>query len=336
MRVVQPDVTRGSILIVDDREANILLLKGILRNAGYLSIATTMNPNEVCALHKRNTFELILLDLEMPGLDGFQVMDGLKEIEPHGFLPVLAITANPDHKLRALRSGARDFISKPFDAEELLLRVHNLLEVRLLHEAVRNNERLLESLARHDPLTGLANRRLLTERMTMALAQARRRHRSMAVVYLDLDGFKQVNDTFGHGVGDILLKTVAERLAAMVREEDTVARIGGDEFLFILSEIQDAGCAEIVAAKAIEVISKPFLIEGNTIGITTSVGIGIFPNHGDEADTLMKNADQALLEAKRAGRNTYRVCEFEEPSGNTRIRHCHPASGGALPYLLAE
>src|SRR6185436_18978238 len=105
----------------------------MLRGAGYVTIASTRNPHEVCELHRKNRYSLILLDLQMPGLDGFQVMDGLKEIETDGYLPVLVITAEPGHKLRALKAGAKDFVSKPFDLAEVLMRVHNMLEVRLLH-----------------------------------------------------------------------------------------------------------------------------------------------------------------------------------------------------------
>lgn len=127
------DILRGKILIVDDQEANVALLDQMLRAAGYTSVASTTNPMEVCELHLMNRYDLILLDLQMPRMDGFQVMENLKELEPGGYLPVLVITAQPDHKMRALRSGARDFVSKPFELAEVLIRVHNMLEVRLLH-----------------------------------------------------------------------------------------------------------------------------------------------------------------------------------------------------------
>ncbi len=127
------DILTARILIVDDQQANITLLERMLRGAGFVSISSTMNPSEVCALHRQHRYALILLDLQMPGLDGFQVMEGLKTIETNGYLPVLVITAQPGHKLRALKAGAKDFVSKPFDLAEVLMRVRNLLEVRLLH-----------------------------------------------------------------------------------------------------------------------------------------------------------------------------------------------------------
>ncbi len=301
------DILHSKVLVVDDQEANVLLLERVLRGAGYVAVTSTRDPAEVCELHRTNGYDLILLDLEMPGMDGFEVMRALKEIETEGYLPVLAVTAHPAHKLRALQGGARDFISKPFDLAEVLTRVHNMLEVRLLHEAARNHGKMLESLALTDPLTGLANRRLLADRMSMGLVHARRNKSVTALVYLDLDGFKEVNDARGHGAGDRLLKMVAERLVATVREEDTVARLGGDEFAIALWHLTGADHAAAVASKVIAAVSQPYAIEGQTVSITTSAGVGLYPAHGEDADTLMKSADLALYEAKHAGKNAYRI-----------------------------
>src|SRR3989339_75003 len=138
-------ILNAKVLIVDDLEANIILLERMLRGAGYTSVASTMDPSEVCELHHKNHYDLILLDLLMPGMDGFQVMEGLKEIEPAGYLPVLVITAQPDHKLRALQAGAKDFISKPFDLVEAKTRIHNMLEVRLLYKKLADYNRQLEA-----------------------------------------------------------------------------------------------------------------------------------------------------------------------------------------------
>jgi len=142
------DILHGKILIVDDAEANVRLLERTLRGAGYASVASTMNPYEVCELHRKNRYDLILLDLQMPGMDGFQVMEGLKEIEAGGYLPVLVVTAQPGHKLRALQAGAKDFVSKPFDLVEVLTRANNMLEVRLLHTETKNHAKMLEQTLR--------------------------------------------------------------------------------------------------------------------------------------------------------------------------------------------
>lgn len=327
--VSSSDILKACILLVDDHVENVEMLAQMLRIAGYTSVAFTSNPREVCELHRKNRYSLILLDLQMPGLDGFEVMEGLRQIESAAgsYLPVLAITANPAHKLRALECGAKDFITKPFDPPELITRVYNLLEVRLLHDEARNHGKMLESLALHDPLTGLANRRLLEDRMSMALARVRRNKGCMAVMYLDLDGFKEVNDTFGHGAGDIMLKAVAQRLTRTVREEDTVARLGGDEFVITLSHIHSATDAAGMAAKVIDAVSQPYDIEGRMVRMTTSIGIGIYPNGGKDAEALMKSADTALYEAKRAGKNAYRIGTLDFAGDNARSER----KNGVLP-----
>jgi DNA-binding response OmpR family regulator len=126
------EILNARVLIVDDQEAHVLLLERMLCGAGYTSVDSTIDPREVCALHRKNRYAAILLDLKMPGMDGFQVMERLKEVEADDNVPVLVITAEPGHKLRALRAGARDFVTKPLDLPEVLIRVHNMIEVRLL------------------------------------------------------------------------------------------------------------------------------------------------------------------------------------------------------------
>ena len=162
-------ILNANILIVDDQEANVSLLEQLLQEAGYTHVASTMNPQEVCALHRKNRYDLILLDLQMPVMDGFQVMAGLNTNIEDGYLPVLVITAQPGHKLRALQAGAKDFISKPFDLVEVKTRIHNMLEVRLLYKKLENYSKeleqtvlertaeLRESEARYRSLTELAS-----------------------------------------------------------------------------------------------------------------------------------------------------------------------------------
>jgi len=167
--ITESDILKSNILIVDDQEANVTLLKRLLREAGYASVASTMKPHEVCALHRTRRYDLILLDLQMPEVDGFEVMEGLKVNDADPYLPVLVITAQPGHKLRALQAGARDFISKPFDLVEVKTRIRNMLEVRLLYKQLESYNKVLEdrvqertaelreSEARYRSLTELAS-----------------------------------------------------------------------------------------------------------------------------------------------------------------------------------
>jgi PAS domain S-box-containing protein len=144
MMINEQEILNASILIVDDMQSNVHLLGELLRDVGYTCIASTTDPYSVSELHRKNRYDLILLDLQMPGMDGFQVMEALKEIETDGYLPVLVITAQPDHKLRALAAGAKDFVAKPFDLIEVQTRIHNMLEVRLLYKKLENYNRVLE------------------------------------------------------------------------------------------------------------------------------------------------------------------------------------------------
>lgn len=308
MIVNATDILKASILIVDDQESNVLMLEQMLHETGYQNVTSTMDPYAVFALHRDNHYDLILLDLLMPGMDGFQVMEGLKEIERDGYLPILVITAQPGHKLRALTAGAKDFISKPFDLMEAKTRIHNMLEVRLLYKQLEHYSSQMEALALHDELTGLPNRRLLQDRLSLSIAHARRNKRIMAVIYLDLDGFKRLNDTLGHDAGDTLLSLVAARLVAAVRQEDTVARIGGDEFVIAFWELRHTDDVAILASKVIMAVSQqPYNIQNTDVCMTASIGVSIYPMHGQEAEILMKSADLALYEAKHNGKNNYKI-----------------------------
>ncbi len=174
--VTSNDILNARILIVDDNATNVNLLERMLRGAGYTCVTSTNDPSQVCELYSQNGYGLILLDLQMPGMDGFQVMEALKEIEGEGYLPVLVTTAEPSHKLRALKAGAKDFVSKPFDLAELRARVHNILQVRLLHlEAKRVNEMLVETVRELEASREIIRLKTLEEKrkreQELALAQ---------------------------------------------------------------------------------------------------------------------------------------------------------------------
>ena len=373
------DIFNASLLIVDDKEANVLLLERMLRGAGYASIASTTVSHTVCELHRKNRYDLILLDLQMPGMDGFRVMECLKTIELDGYLPVLVITAQPEHQLRALQAGAKDFISKPFDLPEVLMRIRNMLEVRLLHRESKHHCRMLEETvqelraaksglrstkaalskekaaldehilqlqqanehlvvatikaheltdqiqaardqmdytAQHDALTGLPNRLLLQDRLGQAIEVARRQERPLAVMFLDLDRFKYVNDSLGHAIGDLLLQSVARRLKGGLRHSDTISRQGGDEFVVLLPNIEHAEDAALSADKILAALTPPHRIGEHEFHISVSIGISIYPDDGQDTEILLKSADAAMYYAKENGRNAYK---FFEPEMNARV-----------------
>jgi diguanylate cyclase (GGDEF)-like protein/PAS domain S-box-containing protein len=177
--------------------------------------------------------------------------------------------------------------------------------------ARKSAEQQIEYQAYHDSLTGLANRRLFQEHLSLALALAGRRSTNVAVLFLDLDHFKVVNDSLGHSIGDEMLRQVSNRLRAAVREGDTVARVGGDEFTIVLQDVPTADAACVVAQKVLRKIAEPMEIGAHRLYVTTSIGITFFPDDGDDAETLLKNADAAMYRAKANGRNTYQMATRE-------------------------
>ncbi len=173
------------------------------------------------------------------------------------------------------------------------------IEQRILHQAS------------HDTLTGLPNRKMLDERFKVAKSLADRNSKQMGLLFLDLDKFKHINDTLGHHIGDIVLKSVAERLNSSIRDSDLVARIGGDEFLVLASQIKDHGDLFSIAEKLLETMREPIYVEGQNLLLSTSIGLALFPKHGEDLYTLIKRADKALYHAKNSGRNQYQLFTYE-------------------------
>jgi diguanylate cyclase (GGDEF)-like protein len=167
-------------------------------------------------------------------------------------------------------------------------------------------EERIQFLAYYDALTELPNRTLLLDRLGKALAAARRQNKKLALLYLDLDRFKDINDSLGHSVGDLFLQEVAERLKRWAREQDTVARLGGDEFLVMLTDIKDIPDAAVAAERLMDAMTADFVVQGHTLGVSCSLGISVFPEHGADAVTLIKNSDAAMYSAKESGRNNFR------------------------------
>jgi diguanylate cyclase (GGDEF)-like protein/PAS domain S-box-containing protein len=197
------------------------------------------------------------------------------------------ITVSLIRDTKGKRAGLRNFI-------------RDVTEQRKAEETIRR-------LAYHDPLTGLPNRLLVRDRLNMAITRAKRHRQYLAVLMLDLDKFKDVNDTLGHHMGDRLLQDVGERLTELLRKGDTIARMGGDEFLILLPEIKKIDDSTLIAEKVIDAFQRPFIIDGHEIHITTSVGIAVYPDSSEDADTLVKHADIAMYKVKDTGRNNYRI-----------------------------
>ena len=186
MMITESDILSANILIVDDQEPNVSLLEQLLGETGYSCVTSTMDPRKVCTLHRENNYDLILLDLQMPVMDGFQVMEGLKALDVEGYLPVLVITAQPGHKLRALQSGAKDFITKPFDLVEVKTRIHNMLEVRLLYNKLGNYNQELEQTVQERTGEQLkANVQLMQE-----IAERKKAEGSLQTAYAEIKGLK--------------------------------------------------------------------------------------------------------------------------------------------------
>ncbi len=213
MMVSDSDILSASILIVDDQEINVSLLEQMLQEAGYTCVASTTNPREVCALHRKNHYDLILLDLQMPGMDGFQVMEALKTNDADAYLPVLVITAQPGHKLRALQAGAKDFVSKPFDLVEVKTRIHNMLEVRLLYKKLDNYNKVLEQTV---------------QERTAELRESEARYRSLTELASDWYWEQDENGNFTKVSGPVL-EMLGIRVDALVGEPNGVQVAGWNE-----------------------------------------------------------------------------------------------------------
>jgi diguanylate cyclase (GGDEF)-like protein len=297
---------QARMLVVDDCPRHAGSVAELLRMEGYERIEILTEAARVPALHAAQDFDLILLDLRLQDGDGLAVMNALRRMRPGEMLPALIITGYGGRKNEALAAGALDVIVKPYDPRELALRVRNALRVRLLYRELTERAEAHRVMALHDPLTGLPNRRLLLERLDNAIHLARRNDRHMAALYIDLDRFKEVNDRLGHAGGDTLLQHVAGRLAHCVRQTDTVGRLGGDEFLMVLTEVRMPGEAAIPAAKIVRALSEPFIIAGRQAEISASVGIAVYPEHGGTAAELLSVADAALYGMKVDGRNGFR------------------------------
>mgnify|MGYP005806055789 CR=1 FL=1 len=320
-----------TLLLVDDEESITSALARLLRGNDYKILKASSGAAGLELLSKHEV-GVIISDQRMPGMTGVEFFSRVKELYPKTVRMILSGYADLDSVTDAINRGAiYKFITKPWDDATLSA---NVIEAFEHHELMQKKERLLEdiqsaneTLARlngelatlverkddqiervtyYDTLTGLPNRQLFLDRLTQELAHAQRDNRLVAAMSVNLDRFKQVNDSFGHPVGDQLLQAAAERLKSHVRAGDTAARTGGDDFCFVLTGVKAAHHAGEIAQKILDSFARnPILVSGREVFVTASIGISIYPFDGVNAATLARNADAALHHAKREGRNNF-------------------------------
>lgn len=342
-------IARPRILVVDDTPANLVVMKHVLK-AVDAELVCVASGNAALAACVHSQFAVILLDVQMPEMDGYEVAELLSREALTRDTPVIFITASAvqdSDRVRGYRLGAVDFIAKPVSDLVLLSKIRVFLDLhrsrqelqyllRTLDERNRRLQALIDEreaaeqqalrLATHDPLTGVPNRILLMDRLEAAMQRSLRSGVAFALVYLDIDGFKPVNDDHGHHVGDLLLREITRRLREEVRQSDTVARLGGDEFALILEEVRDVPVATLAAChKICGLLRLPFHLRDPkadrvlSVEVGASLGIAFFPDHGLEAEQLLRAADDAMYAAKRAGRNRCEVASVAAGSTPDKI-----------------
>ena len=329
-----PELPRARVLVVDDLQVNRMALRGVLAGVD-VDIVEAASAERALAACADGEFALILLDDQMPDMSSVEVARRLYRQPATRDTPIVFMAAaeldNID-QLKGYGAGAVDYILKPLNADVLCAKVRNLTHLYQSRRALKHTLRELDAanarlrseiderkraearaqdLATHDALTGLPNRLLFIDRLNVAMRHARRGQTHFALGYMDLDGFKPINDAHGHRAGDAVLALVAERLAAATRDSDTVARLGGDEFALIFEQTADDESCVRLGQKLRTCLSAPMPLPGSAAGdalkIDASMGIALYPQHGSNADSLMHSADCALYAVKNSGRADVRL-----------------------------
>jgi diguanylate cyclase (GGDEF)-like protein len=338
---------RPRLLLVDDVRDNRLLLKRRLERRGF-DVVEAESGWAALELIEKDPFDLVLLDIMMPGIDGIETLKRIRAQKTASDLPVIMVTGKTasENVVEALQLGANDYVTKPVDfavtlarvetqikrrqaehqaivATEQLRKINEELEYRIedrTSKLIDANKRLKaeiasrkesqarsQYLAYHDSLTGLGNRLMFKEQIEEALNDVSMMTQPLAVLFLDLDGFKSVNDTVGHSIGDLLLKLVGAKLRDLLPQTDRIARLGGDEFAILQISASQPDASVELAEQIISLVEQPFNIEGHEISVGASVGIAIAHPGSVSTDDFLKSADLAMYCAKSDGRRTYRL-----------------------------
>jgi diguanylate cyclase (GGDEF)-like protein len=307
-----------SIVIVDDMPDNLRLLTGILNEQGY-KVRPAPSGTRALATIQKEPPALILLDIMMPDMDGYEVCRQLKADEGTNDIPIIFLSALNEvfDKVKAFKAGGVDFITKPFQVEEVLARVRTHLTIRAQQDALAlKNEELerknaliteqakeLEQLATKDYLTGLPNRRDFQAKASREVKRFERNRKPFAIIMIDIDHFKQVNDTHGHDFGDSVLVATGRRLEKMLRAQDIVARWGGEEFIALLPETEAEGAKHAAEKIRMRIAAYRHDLKDFSASITATLGIAVFDDDADSIEACIKRADNALYLGKKQGRN---------------------------------
>lgn len=357
---MQPEESLPKVLIVNDDASTLLALAGMLEdpdNPKY-EVFTVQSGEEALRKVLKHNFAVILLDISMPTMDGFETAEAIHAHPRSASVPIIFVTAyygDEFNRLKGYQSGAADYLFAPLipkivqskvavfvelaqknielerktvelEAINVNLRIQRMQDLERVNLALKTEvqerriaEQRATELATRDTLTGLFNRRSLLERLKHSIVQAARRGEGLALMFLDLDKFKEINDTLGHEAGDELLKQVAEHLTAAVRESDLVARLGGDEFVILLEGFPDTSDVVKVAKKIVNAHAEPLVIGSQKVKTSTTIGISFYPQDGTSAEELLKNADVAMYHAKQQQRGSIQFFH-EELNATERLR----------------
>lgn len=304
------------LLLVEDNRDDARLVRALVEAEGRrrFRVVEAETLAEALEILERETVDLILLDLALPDAEGLETIQ--RVLARTRTIPIVVLTASDDDDIAAgaIQAGAQDYLLKgSLDAGELTRTLRHAMERHRLLQDLESARAREKHRATHDPLTGLPNRTLFQDRLEHALAAAQRYREQFAVGFIDLDGFKAVNDTLGHAVGDQVLVQVASRLNAVVRKSDTVARMGGDEFTILVERIAARDAAESMLAEFVQAATVPLRIEGQDVPLAMSLGVAVFPDDGHDAEALLRAADAAMYRDKGAKGS-------DPPSGRPRFR----------------
>ncbi len=307
-----------TLLLVEDNPGDARLIREMLNEEGSLNTQMThvecMSDAETHLA--KHAVDIILFDLGLPDVQGLEAIRRAHAAAPG--VPLVVLTGLDDESMavQALQLGAQDYLIKgQIEPRGLLRALRYAIERKTMESAALAMARRMAHSAEHDFLTGLPNRMLLNDRIGRAIALAARHAKKVAVLFLDLDGFKHINDSLGHQTGDKLLQSIAKRLVDCVRGSDSVSRQGGDEFVVLLLELDHAEDAAVTARRMLQAVALPHAIDQHDLHVTASIGVSVYPDDGLDADTLIKNADTAMYQAKENGRRSF---QFFKPAMNIR------------------